>query len=65
MAMNDATRGSAWGGELQYVVVHTLQLYPEPVIVGNDEAEITYLRSIHAGIINFVNDTAAEGEPKA
>jgi hypothetical protein len=63
--MNDANRGSTRSGKLQYMVIHTLQLYPESVIVGNDEAEITYLRGVHAGIINFVNDTSAEGEPKA
>jgi hypothetical protein len=47
------------------MVVHALQFYPESIIIRDDEAQITYLRGIHARIINFVNDTPAEGEPKA
>src|SRR3569623_200311 len=51
-------------GERQLVMVQPLDLHPETRVVGDDDAEVAYLRDVHARIIHLVDDAVADGEPE-
>ena len=47
------------------MTVEALDLDPEALAIGNDEAEIADLRNVDARMVDLVNDPAADREPHA
>jgi hypothetical protein len=46
------------------IIVDALDLGPEAFAVGDDEAEVTYLRDVDPWVIDFVDNTETDREPQ-
>jgi hypothetical protein len=63
MFVHDFDRRNPGGQQPQRVVGMALDLGPETVRSGDDEAEIADLREVDPRIVDFIDDTEAEREP--
>ena len=63
--VHDAHRRNSGSEQLHRMLPQPLHLHPEPVAVGDDEAEIPDLWNVDARVIHLVHDAAADREPQA
>src|SRR5271163_4639 len=65
MAMHDVDRGNAGLEQIDRVLPEPLDLHPEALAVGHDEAEVADLRDIDPRVVDLVQNAAADREPQA